>query len=395
MLPLSNVRILAVSQFGAGPYGMTQLADLGAEVIKIESPATGGDVGRSVPPGAIDGDSLYYQSLNRNSRSLTLNLRHPEGQTILHELVRVSDAVFNNLRGDQPGKLGLTYDALSQFNQAIVCVSLSGYGLTGPRQSEPGYDYLIQAYAGFMSLTGEPGGPPARGGVSFVDFAGGLAAALAIVTGILQARTNGKGCDVDVGLLDTAVSMLNYLAAWTLNSDFRPERLPDSSHPTLYPSQVFATCDGHIVIMCAKEKFWTALVDRMDVPDIREDSRFRTFLDRYEHRETLIPKLKAEFKKETTAWWLARLREVVPCAPVKDVQAALEDEQVLARDLLVHVEHPTFGSIRQTASAVRFPGPQRKHTPAPPMGADSEAILKEYLGLSDRQINDLRQTGAI
>ncbi len=395
MLPLSNVRILAVSQFGAGPYGMTQLADLGAEVIKIESPATGGDVGRSVPPGAIDGDSLYYQSLNRNSRSLTLNLRHPEGQTILHELVRVSDAVFNNLRGDQPGKLGLTYDALSQFNQAIVCVSLSGYGLTGPRQSEPGYDYLIQAYAGFMSLTGEPGGPPARGGVSFVDFAGGLAAALAIVTGILQARTNGKGCDVDVGLLDTAVSMLNYLAAWTLNSDFRPERLPDSSHPTLYPSQVFATCDGHIVIMCAKEKFWTALVDRMDVPDIREDSRFRTFLDRYEHRETLIPKLKAEFKKETTAWWLARLREVVPCAPIKDVQAALEDEQVLARDLLVHVEHPTFGSIRQTASAVRFPGPQRKHTPAPPMGADSEAILKEYLGLSDRQINDLRQTGAI
>ena len=395
MLPLSNVRILAVSQFGAGPYGMTQLADLGAEVIKIESPATGGDVGRSVPPGAIDGDSLYYQSLNRNSRSLTLNLRHPEGQTILHELVRVSDAVFNNLRGDQPGKLGLTYDALSQFNPAIVCVSLSGYGLTGPRQSEPGYDYLIQAYAGFMSLTGEPGGPPARGGVSFVDFAGGLAAALAIVTGILQARTNGKGCDVDVGLLDTAVSMLNYLAAWTLNSDFRPERLPDSSHPTLYPSQVFATCDGHIVIMCAKEKFWTALVDRMDVPDIREDSRFRTFLDRYEHRETLIPKLKAEFKKETTAWWLARLREVVPCAPIKDVQAALEDEQVLARDLLVHVEHPTFGSIRQTASAVRFPGPQRKHTPAPPMGADSEAILKEYLGLSDRQINDLRQTGAI
>jgi crotonobetainyl-CoA:carnitine CoA-transferase CaiB-like acyl-CoA transferase len=393
--PLSDVRILAVSQFGAGPYGMMQLADLGAEVIKIEDPGTQGDVGRRVPPSSVDGDSLYFQSLNRNMRSLTLDLRHPEGQALFHDLVRVSDAVFNNLRGDQPERLGLTYDALKGFNTAIVCVSLSGFGMTGPRRAEPGYDYLIQAYAGFMSLTGEPDGPPVKAGVSFVDFAGGLAAALGLVTGILQARQTGTGTDVDVGLLDTAVSMLNYLAAWTLNSDFRPERLPGSSHPTLYPSQLFATSDGHLVIMCAKEKFWTALVDAMEVPGLDSDARFHTFNDRYQHREALIPLLQQRFQQETTEWWLERLRGTVPCAPVNTVEEALTDEQVLAREFLVDVEHPIFGSMRQTASAVRFPGAQQEHAPASPLGADTAAILLECLDMPPEQIDELRERGVI
>jgi crotonobetainyl-CoA:carnitine CoA-transferase CaiB-like acyl-CoA transferase len=392
--PLSGVRILAVSQFGAGPYGMMQLADLGAEVIKIENPGTQGDVGRWVPPSAVDGDSLYFQSLNRNMRSLTLDLRHPDGQALFHGLVRDSHAVFNNLRGDQPERLGLTYDALKAFNPAIVCVSLTGFGMTGPRRAEPGYDYLIQAYAGFMSLTGEPDGPPAKAGVSFVDFAGGLAAALGLVTGILQARQTGVGADVDVGLLDTAISMLNYLAAWTLNSDFRPERLPGSSHPTLYPSQVFETSDGHLVIMCAKEKFWTALVDAMDVPGL-DGTRFRTFNDRYRHREELIPLLQERFRQESTESWLTRLRGTVPCAPVNTVEEALTDEQVLARELLVDVEHPIFGNMRQTASAVRFPGAQRTPSPASSLGADTAAILSEYLDMPPDQIEELRERGVI
>ena len=394
MLPLSDVRILAISQFGAGPYAMTQLADLGAEIVKIEYPATGGDVGRYVPPGAIDGDSLYYQSLNRNTRSLTLDLRDPRGQAIFHELVRTSDAVFNNLRGDQPAALGLTYADLSPFNPTIVCVSLSGFGTTGPRALEPGYDYLIQAYAGFMSLTGEPDGPPARGGVSFVDFSAGLAAGLALVSGVMQARATGTGTDVDVSLLDTAVSMLNYLAAWTLNSDFRPERLPDSSHPTLYPSQVFETSDGHLVIMCAKEKFWIALVERMELPELR-DERYRSFGDRLQNRETLIPLLKAEFRKHPTEWWLDRLRGVVPCAPVNTVETALADVQVAARELLVEVEHPTFGTLKQTASAVRFPGAQREHRPGSALGADIEEILRERARLDEETIADLRRDGVI
>src|SRR5688572_21974615 len=165
MLPLSGVRVLAVSQFGAGPYGMLNLADLGAEVIKIEHPAAGGDVGRAVPPYAEDGDSLYFQSLNRNTRSLTLNLGHPAGQEVFHDLVRGADAVFSNLRGDQPERLGLTYEYLERHNPRVVCCSLTGFGQTGPRRAEPGYDYLVQAYAGFMSLTGAPDGPPMRAGV--------------------------------------------------------------------------------------------------------------------------------------------------------------------------------------------------------------------------------------
>ena len=261
--PLEGVRIIAISQFGAGPYGMMLLADLGAEVIKIEDPATGGDVSRSVAPGEIGGDSLYFQSLNRNNRCITLDLRSEAGKGVLRDLVRVSDGLFSNLRGDLPATLGLMYDDLSTFNPAIVCCSLTGFGQTGPRHAEPGYDYLIQAYSGMMSLTGEPDSPPARAGVSVVDFSGGIAAALGLVSGILQARATGKGCDVDVSLLDTAVSMLNYLAAWTLNSEYTPERLPNSSHPTLYPSQVLKTADGYLAIMCAKEKFWQALVSEL------------------------------------------------------------------------------------------------------------------------------------
>ena len=395
MLPLDDVRILAVSQFGAGPYGMMQLADLGADVIKIENPETGGDVARYVPPGTIERDSLYYQSLNRNMRSLTLNLRDPRGQAIFHELVREADAVFSNLRGDQPATLGLTFDDLEQFNPAIVCVSLSGFGMTGPRALEPGYDYLTQAYAGFMSLTGEPESPPARGGVSFVDFSSGLAAGLALVSGVMRARATGIGGDVDVSLLDTAISMLNYLAAWTLNSNYRPERLPSSSHPTLYPSQVFETSDGHLGIMCAKEKFWTELGARMETPELRDQERFGSFRARFNHREELVRLLANEFRQHPTQWWLDRLRGAVPCAPVNSVDEALADEQVLARNLLVEIEHPVFGPVRQTASAVRFPGEQRDHQPAAPLGADTDAILRDTLGYSEAQLAGLRERGVI
>jgi crotonobetainyl-CoA:carnitine CoA-transferase CaiB-like acyl-CoA transferase len=395
MQPLEDIRILAISQFGAGPYGMMQLADLGAEVIKIEHPAEGGDSARQVPPHTIAGDSLYFQSLNRNMRTLSLNLQHPDGQALFHDLVKVSDAVFSNLRGDQPERLSLTYNDLKQFNRRIVCVSLTGFGASGPRRAEPGYDYLIQAYAGFMSLTGEPDGPPARAGVSVVDFSGGLAAALGLVSGVLAARRTGEGGDVDVSLLDTAISMLNYLASWTLNGDYEPKRLPDSSHPTLYPSQVFGTSDGHLVIMCAKEKFWTALVNELDQPELADDPRFRTFADRYRNREALTAILKAAFGKQPTSWWLARLRNKVPCAPVNSVVEALQDEQVLERELLVTVDHPDFGPMLQTASAVRFPGSPGTHAPAARVGGDNDAILGDYLGLSQDQIADLHQRGVI
>jgi crotonobetainyl-CoA:carnitine CoA-transferase CaiB-like acyl-CoA transferase len=395
MAPLSGYRILALSQFGAGPYSMMMLADLGAEIVKIEDPTTGGDVARSVPPGAADGDSLYFQSLNRNNRSLTLNLRTEAGREVFYELVKTADAVFSNLRGDQPERLGLLYDDLKRLNPRLVCCSLSGFGMTGPRRDEPGYDYLAQAYAGFMSLTGEPNGPPARAGLPVVDFSGGLAAALGLVAGLLQARQTGVGCDVDVSLLDTAVSMLNYLASWTLNSDFRPQRLPDSSHPTLYPSQVFATRDGHLVIMCAKEKFWQLLVPEMGIEELAGDPRFRTFSDRFAHRDQLIPLLKRRFGEDTTAYWLARLRGKVPCAPVNSVEEALHDEQVLARGMVIDVKHPAMGPLRLTGNPIHMSGMEERREPAPALGGDTDAILAKDLGYSAQQIAELRASGVI
>src|SRR6059036_1697102 len=291
--PLAGVRVLAFTQLGAGPYAMTLLADLGADVVKVEDPTTGGDEARRVPPfnepAAADG--LYYQALNRGARSLTLNLRAPEARDLLHRLVARVDAVYNNLRGDLPAKLGLDYPALSPVNPRIVCCSLTGFGRTGPRVGEPGYDYLLQAYAGFMSVTGEPDAPPTKCGISIVDFSGGILSALALMIGLCRARGTGVGCDLDVSLLDAAVSMLNYMAIWTLNRDWRPQRLPEGAHQSLVPSQSFQTRDGWLVIMCMKEKFWERLAERLDLAQLRDDPRFRTFADRLAQRDALRPVL--------------------------------------------------------------------------------------------------------
>jgi crotonobetainyl-CoA:carnitine CoA-transferase CaiB-like acyl-CoA transferase len=294
--PLEGVRILAVSQFGAGPFGTQVLADLGAEVIKIEDPGVGGDVSRYVPPFEGQADSPYFQSFNRGKRSLTLNLRHPDGQAVLHDLVRVSDAVFNNARGDLPGKLGLTYETLKRVNPRIVCCALTGFGTTGPRAAEPAYDYLIQGYAGYMSVTGEPDGPPGKCGVSVIDFAGGYAAMIGLMVGLFDAQRTGVGRDVDISLLDTAVSMLSYFAIWTLNRDWAPERTPDSAHQVLVPAQNFPTKDGWIVVFCNKDKFWQELVETLDAPEVADDPRFRTFPDRHANRDALLPLLKARFQ---------------------------------------------------------------------------------------------------
>ncbi|MEZ4730816.1 MAG: CoA transferase [Caldilineaceae bacterium] len=392
---LQGVRILAVEQFGAGPFGTLHLADLGAEVIKIENPHGGGDVARSVPPYTIPGDSLYYQSFNRNKRSITLDLKHPDGKRIFQELVAQADAVFNNLRGDQPAQLGLLYDNLKAFNPKIVCCSLSGFGLDGPRHQEPAYDYLMQAYAGWMSLTGEPAGPPTKSGLSVVDYAGGAIAMLGLMSGLFNAQRTGQGCDVDVSLLDTAVSMLNYVAIWALNRPYQPRRMADSAHPTLTPAQVFATEDGYLVIFCAKEKFWRALVAELDDPTLASDPRFASFATRYEHREPLLAALKAHFRKHTTAEWLTRLRGKVPCAPVNDLTEALADEQVLAREMIVEVEHPDFGTLKEVRTAIHIPGQAVTPLPGSALGADTAEILQTWLGYSAEMIGQLREGGVI
>ena len=389
------MRILALTQLGAGPYAMTLLGDLGAEIIKIEDPTIGGDEARTVPPFAADGDSPYFQSLNRNAKSLTLNLRTAQGVEVFHRLVRVSDAVYANARGDLPAKLGLDYASLKGVNPRVVCCSLSGFGKTGPRAADPGYDFLMQALAGFMSVSGDPGSPPTRCGVSVVDFSGGLASITGLLIGLLRARATGIGCDVDVSLLDTAISMLNYLAVWNLNKGYRLDRQPDSAHQTLVPSQNFPTKDGNIVIMCMKEKFWQRLADRLGLAHVKDDPRFRTFQDRLTHRHEFIPLLKDVLRTKTTAEWLALLRGHVPCAPVYDVEQALQDEQVLAREMVITVDHPHFGPLREVGCPVKIDDVQPRYGPASRLGADTEDLLRDLLGLSSVEIDRLRERGAI
>jgi crotonobetainyl-CoA:carnitine CoA-transferase CaiB-like acyl-CoA transferase len=393
--PLDGVRILAVSQFGAGPFGTQVLADLGAEILKIEDPSVGGDVARYIPPFQGEADSPYFQSFNRGVRSITLNLRHPDGQAVFHDLVRVSDAVFNNARGDLPGKLGLTYEALKSVNPRVVCCSLTGFGTTGPRAAEPAYDYLIQGYAGYMAVTGEPDGPPGKCGVSVIDFAGGYAAMIGLMVGLFDARGTGIGRDVDVSLLDTAVSMLSYFAIWTLNRDWVAERTPDSAHQTIVPAQNFPTRDGWIVVFCNKDKFWRDLVEVLGVPALADDPRFATFPDRLANREALAASLKARFVTRTTAEWLERLRGRVPCAPVNDVRQALDDEQVLAREMIVEVDHPEFGRLREVRSPIRTAGEIRSPVRAPKLGEHTEVILTGVLQYSASTIARLRADGVI
>ncbi|MBM3221377.1 MAG: CoA transferase [Candidatus Rokubacteria bacterium] len=392
--PLAGLRIVAVDQFGAGPFGTQLLADLGAEVLKIEDPNVGGDSSRATGPYAADGDSLFFQSFNRGKKSIALDLRHADGRAVFHDLVRVSHAVFNNLRGDQPAKLGLTYAALREINPTVVCCSLSGFGLTGPRAAEPAFDYLIQGYAGWMSVTGEPDAPPTKAGVSVVDFAGGYVAMAALMAGLWDAQRTGVGREIDVSLLDAAVSMLSYYAIWTLNRDWQPGRVAHSGHQSLVPAQNFATRDGWIVVFCNKPKFWEALVEALDLPDVARDPRFATFADRLAHKEALLPRLAARFRERTTAGWLTHLRGRVPCAPVNTIEEALEDEQVQAREMIIEVKHPELGTLREVASPVKTPGAITTPAPAPKLGQHTDDVLRELLGYDERRIARLREAGA-
>ncbi len=393
--PLAGTRILAFTQLGAGPYAMTLLGDLGAEIIKIEDPLSGGDEARQVPPFAENDDSLYFQSLNRNARSLTLNLRVAAGRELLQRLVAVSDAVYGNPRGDLPVKLGLDYASLRDANPRIVCCSLTGYGRSGPRHDEPAYDYLLQGRAGLMSLTGEPDAPPAKSGISIIDFSGGTMSALGLVVGLLRARDTGVGGDVDVSLFDTALSMLNYLAAWNLSRGIEPQRHADSAHPSLVPSQNFATANGHIVIMCMKQKFWQRLAEILDLAHLANDPRFATIEARLQQRDVLVPILKERFAEHSTEHWLERLRGQVPCAPVSSIAEALDDEQARHREMIVEVEHDTFGTMRQVGSPLKLDGAKPVYRAASRLGGDTDAILRDIVGLDAAEIEALRASGAI
>ena len=390
MGPLSGLRVIAVEQYGAGPYGTMQLADLGAEIIKIENPADGGDMARRVGPFfAGPDDSHFFQSLNRNKRSLTLDLKRPGAQAVLHALVARADAVLDNLRGDLPARLGLTYDALAPVNPRIVCAHLSAYGRDGSRASWPGYDYLMQAEAGYLSLTGEPDGPPARFGLSLVDLMTGLFAAFALLAGVLEARASGKGRNLDVSLFDAALQNLGYLATWYLNAGHVQGREPRSGHPSLVPSQLYRTADGFIFIMCNKEKFWPVLCGLLGHPDWGVDARFRSFEARLANRTQVNEMLDAALGERTTAEWLALFAGRVPAAPVNDLRAALDSSFVAERDLIRRFRHDDGEGLRMVTTPIRVEDEGLPLRAAPALGADTDAILREA-GFSDDTIRDMR-----
>ena len=393
---LADVRVIAVEQYGAGPWGSMQLADLGADVIKLEDPAVDGDVGRYVPPFQDGEDSLFFESFNRNKRSISLDLRAPAGRAAFRRLVANVDAVFCNLRGDQPERLGLTYEQLRDVNPAIVCCSLSGYGMTGPRAAHGAYDYVIQGLAGWMSLTGDPDGPPAKSGLSLVDFGGGYVAALALMGGLWRARRDGVGCQCDVSLHETALSLLSYVGTWAATEGYRPQRLAESAHPSIVPFQVFATGDGWIVVACPKDKFWRALCAALGVPELAFEERFLTMAARLEHRDELLAELRPRFAARSTDELLALLTAAsVPCAPVNDVEQALADEQVRAREAIVEFEHPRLGSVRQVASPLRVDDGYRTARPGPARGEHTTAVLRELGGFSEAEVVELAAVGAL
>jgi crotonobetainyl-CoA:carnitine CoA-transferase CaiB-like acyl-CoA transferase len=391
--PLADLRIIAVEQFGAGPFGTLYLSDLGAEVIKIEDPATGGDVSRFVPPGHVGTDSLYFEAFNRGKKSIALDLKNPAGREVFERLVASADAVYSNLRGDQPERLGLTYAQLGRVNPRIVCVALTGYGTKGPEAELPGYDALVQAESGWASLTGDPLGPPTKSGLSLADYIGGLTAALALLAGVIDARRDGRGRDLDTNLYDSALAMLSYPATWYLSSGLRSERQPLSAHPSIVPFQFFETLDGHIAVAAAKEKFFDALVAGLDLPELAADPRFGTFATRSENRAKLLEILAARFRARTTEAWVSRLRGTVPISPVRSMEQALDRGGLMERQMLVDYDHPSLGRVGSVGLPVTIAEYTPRYTRGPRLGEDGTPIL-EGLGYSAADVSALAQQGA-
>ncbi|MGB3753319.1 MAG: CoA transferase [Parerythrobacter sp.] len=398
-LPLSGFRILSAEQYGAGPYGTMHLAQLGAEVIKIEPPRVdgtgGGDTARAVGPHFLrEKESLYFQAFNLNKKSLTLDLRSEDGQAVFRKLAAGADSVANNMRGDLPEKMGLTYAALADANPAIVCAHLSAYGRDNARAKWPGYDYLMQAEAGYCQLTGEPGGEPQRMGLSMVDFMTGTLFSIGLLAALLDAQRTGKGRDVDTDLLSAAVHQTSYPALWYMNEDDETQRTPRSAHPTATPSQMFRAADGWMFVMCQLPKFWDILVEKLGRDDLRDDPRFADNAARLANRDALTTLLDEELAKQPMAHWQDLLAGSVPVAPVYELGDALDNPWLRETGMRDSVDHPDRVDMQVLASPIRLDGKRLPNRAAPLLGSDSDALLGE-LGYDADSIADMRARGVV
>jgi succinate---hydroxymethylglutarate CoA-transferase len=396
---LKGLRILAVEQYGAGPFGTQFMSDLGAEVIKIENPNDGGDMSRSVGPYFRDelpetARSVFYQGLNRGKKSLTLDITKPEGREIFRKLVAGAHGVASNLRGDVPDRIGITYRHLEDVNPRIVCSHRTGYGRGNEREKWPGYDYLMQAETGYFHLTGEPDAPPARFGLSMIDLMTGVVMGYALVAGIREAEHSGRGRDVDVSLFDLALYNLNYIGNWYLNAGAATTRSTRSAHPSLTPCQTYRTRDGWIYLMCNKEKFWGILCGKVGRAELAKDPRFLTFKERLANRDLVTQLLDEALSAKTTAEWLVDFAGSVPAAPILDVKQALDNPWANQGDRIESIPVAGGDPLRMLRNPIRDGEPPTSAEPAPALGAHTAEILAE-IGIAGDVLAGLRKRGVV
>lgn len=394
--PLSHVRVLDMSRILAGPWAAQTLADLGAEVIKVERPGSGDDTRSWGPPflDAQDGGSkeaAYFMSANRGKKSVALDISKPEGQEVLKKLAAKADILIENYKVGGLARYGLGYEDLKKINPGIIYCSITGFGQTGPLSQRAGYDFLVQAMGGLMSVTGEPDGKPGAGpqkiGVALTDILTGLYTNIAALSALANRERTGEGCHIDMALLDvTAACMANQAMNFLVTGN-APGRM-GNAHPNIVPYEAFATADDYVIIAVGNDSQFERFVEVAGRPDLSADAKFQTNAARVENREELIPIIQAFLQERPAAEWISALEEVgVPCGPINNVEQVFTNEQIQHRGLQIAMDHPTVGDIPQVASPIKFEGEELAYDRAPPpLGHDTEDVLRDIAELSDEEI---------
>jgi crotonobetainyl-CoA:carnitine CoA-transferase CaiB-like acyl-CoA transferase len=399
--PLSNIRVLDLTRVLAGPWATQMLADLGAEVIKIEKPGEGDDTRGWGPPfirnaDGGNGDAAYFLSANRGKTSVCIDMAKPEGQKLIRDLAAISDVVIENFKVGGLRKYGLDYDRLKHVNPKLIYCSITGFGQDGPYAQRAGYDFMIQGMAGSMSITGEPDGPPMKSGVAYADIFTGLHAVIGIAAALYHRERTGEGQFLDLALLDSQVAVLANQASNYLVGGKVPGRL-GNSHPNIVPYQTFATADGHMIVAVGNDRQFKEYCAIIGVAELTGDERFKTNRGRVENRVQLIALLKGPMKARTTAAWVAALEAAsVPCGPINTIAQMFEDPQVLARGLQIGLTREDGVQAPGVANPIRFSETPVDYEKAPPkLGDGTVSVLTELLKLSKPQIADLKVSGAI
>ncbi|CAB3700125.1 Formyl-coenzyme A transferase [Achromobacter insolitus] len=394
-LPLAGIRVLDLSRVLAGPWCTQTLADLGAEVWKIEAPGQGDDT-RSWSPPDIDGESTYFLCANRSKESVAINLKHPEGQRIVRDLARQADVLVENYRLGALEAFGLGYEDLAAINPGLIYCSITGYGRSGPRAAEPGYDFVIQAESGLMSITGESDGAPMKLGVAITDLITGMNGVQAILAALLARARSGRGQHIDLALLDGAISVLANVGAGYLAAGHKPQRL-GNAHPTVVPYQIFATRDGSFALAVGNDAQFSRLCALLNRPEWSTHPDYATSRARVLNRATLIPQLESLFAAEDTAHWLARVRAAgIPAGAVRSVDQALDAPELAARGMIADTPDAKHGTVRLLRSPLHLRGTPPREPAAPPrLGEHTDAVLARALALDEEARAALRSQGAI